>query len=352
VGSGGNERPRAAVQPCDIDFCGGCLERAEGLRLSAREAGLVLAVFPLAENRVAVVVDERSDAKLQLAEVGFRSGLSVESVEHVDDKPYRYVLMADATGNPPHDEDQLVIRGRPTGPRFLHRVLTPMELKVGHLTDEFPFSSTRVGVHVSVACCTGCNGGVHDRGLVVINGHIGGPWTGLWVQTDLEIPSPYPRWQRTLFAGGVVEERQGSTVVADHGWMTIEKLDEEPHHAPPALRIETADLPRGTNHALAARGLDGTWVEFRDLTVDEVERREPSGEHGQRLYRTEIAVSDVSGGVTAAWLYQESAAGLRPGERIAILRGFVHGEAPGHFVLLSDKNEDISVEARSSSRQP
>jgi hypothetical protein len=303
------------------------------LRVSA-----VQACYPLGADRIAVV-----GAELDPSALTFESGLSIKQVEPVDGMPYQFLLTVDGMTTSPQVEDELIASGRPTGGRFLHGVLTPMELKVGHLADEFPFASTRIGLHVSVACCTGCNGGVHDRGLVVINGHIGGPWTGLWVQTELEIPSPYPRWQRTLFAGGVVEEQLGSTVVADKGWMTIEKLDEEPHHAPPPLRIETADLPRDMTRVLDARGLDATWVELRDLTVDDLRPVEPEGE-GQRLPRVEVVVSDGSGGASAAWLYQESASSLRPKQRIAVLRGFVHGEEPGRYVLLSDKEEDISVE--------
>lgn len=291
------------------------------------------------------MIDEsRRGSELDPETLGFRSSLAIQQTDRVKGQPYHYRLSVDEMTPLPQVVDRLLVRGRPVGPRFLHGVLTPMELKVGHIADEFPFTSTRVGVHVSVACCTGCNGGVHDRGLVVINDHVGGPWTGLWVRTDLEIPTPYPRWQRTLFAGGVVDEQQGSTVVADRGWMTIEKLGEEPHHAPPPLPIETADFPREVTRSLTTRGLDGTWVEFRHVTVHDLRPVDPDGD--DRLPRVEAVVSDDSGGKAEAWLYQETARDLRPGRRIAFLRGFVHGEEPGRYVLLSDKEEDISLDER------
>lgn len=62
-------------------------------------------------------------------------------------------------------------------PKFIHGIKDLTELKALQLDHQFPFASRLAGVHVSVACCTGCNGGVHDRNLVVLNHHIGGPWT-------------------------------------------------------------------------------------------------------------------------------------------------------------------------------
>jgi hypothetical protein len=55
----------------------------------------------------------------------------------------------------------------------------------------------------------------------------------------------------------------------------------------------------------------------------------------------ELRVTDGSGGESAAWLYQASAFGLTSGARIARLRGFLHAEAPGLYVLLGDKEEDL-----------
>jgi hypothetical protein len=37
------------------------------------------------------------------------------------------------------------------------------------------------------------------------------------------IEVPYPRWQKVLFAGGVMQEENGSTVVVDKGWMVVKK---------------------------------------------------------------------------------------------------------------------------------
>jgi hypothetical protein len=67
---------------------------------------------------------------------------------------------------------------------------------------------------------------------------------------------------------------------------------------------------------------------------------------GLAIRGTERVESDDSGGNAEAWLYQERARELRPSRRVAFLRGFVHGEEPGRYVLLSVKEEDISLDDR------
>lgn len=116
----------------------------------------------------------------------------------------------------------------------------------------FPYASTLIDKHVTVMCCTGCNGGVRGRGFVVLNNHSGGGWSSIWVKTRQSIAVPYPRWQRIMFAGGVVSEMNGSTTVVDHGWMIIKKVDEPAHHAPPPLPNRNRGSSR-SRHAVAAR---------------------------------------------------------------------------------------------------
>lgn len=226
--------------------------------------------------------------------------------------------------------------------RFAHGVLTPMELKIPNIQGDFPFGSTLVGVHVTLECCTGCNGGVHDRNLVVLNSHIGGPWTGAWVQTDKTIEAPYPRWQKVRCAGGVVAERNGSTTVVDEGWMEVVKQFETPHHAPPPLAIDAADLPRGRDTTMIAKSLDGSWVQLSDVTVKSAKTVEPPpSKSTRRLTRNEITVVDRSNGEADVWLYQPSGLRLKVGDRLSTLRGFVHIERLGQLVILSDKEEDL-----------
>jgi hypothetical protein len=226
--------------------------------------------------------------------------------------------------------------------RFAHGILSPMELKLPNIDPEAAFGSTLVGVHVTVECCTGCNGGVHDRNLVVLNSHIGGPWTGVWVQTDKTIEAPYPRWQKVRCAGGVVAERNGSTTVVDQGWMEVVKQFETPHHAPPPLAVEAADLPRGRDTSLLAKSLDGSWVQLNDVIVNTAKPVEPLPSKGtRRLFRNEVIVTDRSGGSAEVWLYQPSGLRLQVGDRLGVLRGFVHIERPGKWVILSDKEEDL-----------
>jgi hypothetical protein len=226
--------------------------------------------------------------------------------------------------------------------RFAHGILSPMELKIPNLAPEFPFGSTLVGVHVTLECCTGCNGGVHDRNLVVLNSHIGGPWTGAWVETGKTIEAPYPRWQKVRCAGGVVAERSGSTTVVDQGWMEVIKQFETPHHAPPPLGINASDLPRGRDTTLLAKSLDGSWVQLTGVTVKAAKTVEPPPSKGaRRLVRNEVTVTDGSGGEAEVWLYQPSGLELRVGDQVNVLRGFVHIERPGQWVILSDKEEDL-----------
>jgi hypothetical protein len=230
-----------------------------------------------------------------------------------------------------------------SSPEFVLGVKNPSELKVPHLETGFPYSSTLVGVHVTVACCTGCNGGVHDRNLVVLNHHVGGPWTGIWVQTGKTIEAPYPRWQKVLCAGGVVAERNGSTNIVDKGWMELHKQFEVPHHAPPALPIETADFPNSPSKALFLKGLDASWVQFDDIRVDRAEAVAPTPPASKTvsLQRNEITFTDRSSGTSTAYLYQPSGLKVSAGQHVRMLRGFVHAEKPGLYVLLSDKEEDL-----------
>lgn len=228
-------------------------------------------------------------------------------------------------------------------PQFVHGVKDPTELKALQLLDQFPFASKLSRVHVSVACCTGCNGGIHDRNLVVLNHHMGGPWTGIWVQTAKTIEAPYPRWQKVLCAGGVISDLKGSVTVVDEGWMEIHKQFEVPHSAPPPLPVTCAQLPTAKSPLLIHKGLDASWVEFSNLMVESTERSEPPARRSrvERLTRNRITFSDHSGGSSTAFLYQPTGLKLSTGSKVSRLRGFVHAEGPGQYVLLSDKEEDI-----------
>jgi hypothetical protein len=245
------------------------------------------------------------------------------------------------------DVASVVVKGLPLDRarstiRFAHGILSPMELKIPNLDSVFPFVSTLTGVHVTVECCTGCNGGVHDRSLVVLNSHVGGPWTGVWVQTDKTIEAPYRRWQKVRCAGGVVLELHGSTTVVDQGWMEVNKLFETPHHAPPPLAIDAADLPQGRDVTFLTKSLDGSWVQLTDVSVITAKTVDPpKSKATRRLVRNEIVVTDRSKGKAVVWLYQPSGLALKEGDRLAALRGFVHIERPGNWVILSDKEEDL-----------
>lgn len=307
-----------------------------------RERRIAHACFPLDEARLGVVLTEpRSTPEVSAAALTLDSGHGVEEVRVVDGRPWHLELAVAPMEAVPLTIDTLVVDGEPTGMSFVHGILNPMELKLQGIEDGPPFESTLVGLGVSVACCTGCNGGIHDRGLVVINGHVAGPWTGLWVQTDTPIPTPYPRWQRTLFAGGVVREVGGSTTVRDEGWMDVRRLDEDPHHAPAPLRIDAADLPGRSSASHLAKGMDAAWVELTDLEVISARRKKPTA--AGRLPHNQIHLRDQSGATVEAWMYQKRGLALRAGERISRMRAFVHAEGKGGYVLLSDKDEDLRV---------
>jgi hypothetical protein len=61
----------------------------------------------------------------------------------------------------------------------------------------------------------------------------------------------------------------------------------------------------------------------------------------------EVGLRDGAGTESIAWLYQRSAFRLTPDTHLAVLRGFMHAEAPGRYVLLGDKEEDIVHSTRS-----
>jgi hypothetical protein len=72
----------------------------------------------------------------------------------------------------------------------------------------------------------------------------------------------------------------------------------------------------------------------------------PAGESaGGDLPRTEITFRHEAGGRSVAWLYQASSAlDLRERPSMKLLWGFVHAEQSGMRVLLSDKEEDLTLE--------
>lgn len=315
----------------------------------------IAAVFPLSDTQVVLIFPDAVDLSgtVEPDLFRFRSGIGVRGVRSFDERRQSLVLDVETMAALPMTVDQVSASklrgrdGRPLGdvvsPLFIHAIQSPTELRPLHFEGKFPFTSTLVGHHVSVMCCTGCNGGVHDRGLVVLNNHVGGGWSSIWIRTDKTIDVPYPRWQRVLFAGGVIEEEGGSTVVVDRGWMVVKKTDEVAHHAPPALSLRSVDLPLDQTPSLLCKGLDAAWVQFENVLVESADRvpAVESQSNTTQLARTEIVISDNSGGRSVAWLYQRSAEGFKGGERIRVLRGFVHAEEPGRYVVLSDKEEDL-----------
>lgn len=308
----------------------------------------IRATFPLDDRTIVVLMEPRAFSELPgSASYALASGLEVRDARPHTGRADAVLLTVEGIKSSPIRVDQIVVQlgsnraEALVGPTFIHGIQTPPQLKVPHVHDRFPFTSRLVGHHVSVMCCTGCNGGVHDRGLVVVNSHIGGPWSGIWVRTNQTLETPYPRWQRALFAGGVLADHSGSTVVEDHGWMVVTKQDEPAHHAPPPLRLSTADLPMKRNDSLEAKGLDGAWVQFDDLLVESAEVVAASRMGEGRLDYNEVIVTNGSGGRTVAWLYQERGLAIQPKQRLAQLRGFVHAEQPGLYVVLSDKDEDL-----------
>ncbi len=315
----------------------------------------ILATYPISEDEVVVLFSTNIHVSM-VNEAGlytFESGLKVHEVRLDETSAQRLVLRVDRMETQPLKIDSITINNlitaegknfkTITSPSFIHGLPTAMELKVPHLESNFPYATKFQNIHVSVACCTGCNGGVHHRNLVVLNHHLGGGWSGIWVKTGKTIEAPYPRWQKVLCAGGVISEESGSMTVLDKGWMEIHKLNEVPHHAPPPLPIETIDLPCKQNTSLMSKSLDGAWVQFDDITVHSakfVEAKETCHET-VNLPRTEIIFSDKSGGKTEAWLFQPSGHKVIAGQKLSCLRGFVHAEQPGVYVMLSDKEEDI-----------
>jgi hypothetical protein len=303
----------------------------------------VVAVFPIATDQLVVVHKEPVGRdSLEAHQYRLQSGTAVRNAEVDPEQPTRVRLSIAAIESEAVVVDSLLSAGAAASIDFIHGLLTPMDLKVPYVNPAFPFASTLLGRHVTVMCCTGCNGGIHGRFLVVLNNHSGGPWSSIWVKTPKQIEIPYPRWQRVMFAGGILSEINGSTTVVDPGWMIIQKSDEQAHHAPPPLPVETVDLPAGGSRSLLAKSLDATWVQFDDIVLHRV-RRVPDNElAGDDLPKTEIEFGDKSGGRSVGWLYQSGREALSEGQRLEWLRGFVHAEAPGRYILLSDKDEDLS----------
>ena len=322
---------------------------------SRREAHELLAAFPISDTEIVLICSQAVDTSMVEASLyRLKSGRVVRSVDIDDGRPERILLGVDGGMT-----DQKLTIDRVTitnfkskegikareaiSPRFIQNVYSAMDLKVPHFSETFPYSSNLVGLHVSVECCTGCNGGIHDRNLVVLNHHLGGSWSGIWVQTGKTIEAPYPRWQKVLCAGGVVSELNGSMTIVDEGWMEIYKQSEIPHHPPPPLPIETVDLPAEHTASLICKGLDGAWVQFQDVTIEEavfIDAQERV-RGAVNLPRTEILFRDQSGGRSKACLYQPLGHKVTSGQQLQQLRGFVHAEEPGVYVLLSDKEEDI-----------
>ena len=304
----------------------------------------VLAVFPVAPDQLVVVHREPiGQESLDSKDYKLQSGTAVRNAEIDPEQPTRVRLSIAATASESVAMDSLLPHGATQNIDFIHGPLTPMDLKVPHLNPTYPFASTLLGRHVTVMCCTGCNGGIHGRFLVVVNNHSGGPWGSIWVKTPKQIEIPYPRWQRVMFAGGILTELNGSTTVVDPGWMIIQKSDENPHHAPPPLPIETVDLPIEGTRTLLAKSLDATWVQFDDIVLHRVRRVPDSELASDDLPKTEIEFGDKSAWRSVGWLYQGRREALSEGQRLEWLRGFVHAEAPGRYILLSDKDEDLSA---------
>lgn len=318
------------------------------------------ATYPIDDSHLVLLLDEPV-ALEPSRNVSFDSGagLACRSLRVDSDNPMRVIVTTKSMHTDGVVVDSLRIKGgllrqasgklvEVTTPSFIHGVKDPTELKALQLEDVFPFASRLIGVHVSVSCCTGCNGGVHDRNLVVLNHHVGGPWTGIWVQTAKTIEAPYPRWQKVLCAGGVIADTKGSVTVVDEGWMEIYKNLEVPHHAPPPLPVTCAEIPNSPSKSLLSKGLDASWVEFNNIVVESAEVSSPPqrGAKIKRLTRNQIVFTDGSKAKSTAFLYQPTGLKVTPGTQIKRLRGFVHAEAVGRYVILSDKEEDIFLQVR------
>lgn len=316
----------------------------------------LISAFPLSKTTIAVVCPQPIHPSMAKPEF-FRleSRLTVRKVQLNPESSNQIILHTRPMTDSRIIPDRVILKelknsagkslGKFVSPAFVQGIHTPMELKVPHFEDNHPYRSTLSGLHVSVMCCTGCNGGIHDRDLVVLNNHSGGSWSSIWVRTAKTIEGPYPRWERVLFAGGVLEERNGSTEVVDKGWMVVKKGFEEPHHAPPALPITTHDLAMKRTKSLLTKSLDATWVQFTDITIESIKNVPPPSEKNwkRNLARTEVVFHDSSGGQSSAWLYMKSAQELKVGQKVRMLRGFVHAEKAGLYTLLSDKEEDITI---------
>ncbi len=320
----------------------------------------LVAAFPLSNTELALVFPEPLHPSFELETRLFqmKSGLPVRDVNHDKARPDQLILRVKPMISMPLTIDQVMVsnikdaKGESLGgfvsPPFIQGIHNAMELKVPHFKTGFPYTTTLAGLHVSLSCCTGCNGGIHNRNLVVLNLHSpGGPWSGIWVRTDKTIEAPYPRWQRLLVAGGVIAEEGGSMIIVDQGWMVVRKVDDpvHPHRAPPPLLIKTDDLPAVQMTSLLCKSLDGVWVQFDDITIQSVRNMPAPKGYPEKssLPGTEIVFQDNSGGRSIAWLYQTSAHDITIGQRIKMLRGFVHAEKPGRYILLSDKEEDLII---------
>jgi hypothetical protein len=316
----------------------------------------VRAAFPLDESTLTVICSSPlHPSSADRSGFRFSSGRSIADVKIDPVAADRLIVRAEPYSLPSVVIETMFIRELTFSdgtfvtevetPRFAGTIYNAMQLKVPHFTADFPYRSTLVDVHASVACCGGCNGGIHARGLSVLNSHHGGGFSGLWIHSNRSLIDPYPRWQRIICAGGVMEEKNGSLTMVDYGWMTARRDNEQPHHAPPPLPLQTVDLPVGPTRALETKALDGSYVAFNEITIEA--SRSIDGGLGQRTGASvpahEVQFTDSSGGRSIAWLYQPSAQALLPTQRIKRLAGFVHAEEVGRYILLTDKEEDISL---------
>jgi hypothetical protein len=319
-------------------------------------ASPVLAAFPLEAHTFTVIcAGPVHPSATDRSAFRFKGGRAVQSVEVDPKATNRLILRVEPDPLPSFSVETILIQKLSLAdgssvtnvetPRFAGGIYNAMQLKVPHFSAEFPYASTLIDVHVSVACCGGCNGGVHGRGLSVLNSHNGGCFSGIWIHATRSLIDPYPRWQRIVCTGGVVEERNGSMTIVDRGWMTAHRDNEKPHHAPPALPLHAIDVPAELTRSLETKGLDGSYVSFSDITIEKA--RAIDGGLGQRtgapVPALEVQFTDESKAKTIAWLYQPSAQSLRPGQRLKRLSGFVHAEEPGRYILLTDKDADVSL---------
>jgi hypothetical protein len=188
-------------------------------------SSMVRAVFPRGNDSFAVVcagpVDRSTVDKCYFR---FGRGRSIIDVENDPDTPDRLIIRAT-----PIDSfmiDEMIIQrilladgnaeSNVTTPRFTGAAYNALQLKVPHFAADFPCRSTLHGVHVSVACCGGCNGGMQrwdartwsfrtqTSSLRRFHRHL--------VQSFRRLIDPYNRWQRILCVviptfGSVIETR-------------------------------------------------------------------------------------------------------------------------------------------------